>query len=72
MANRDDGHTEGVSDTETASLRVEEGKPELPTMAERMAAVPLAFGSGGVLGHGPEEPQTEYERELDEARKRDA
>ena len=61
-----------LNDTETASLRVEQGKPELPTPAERMAEVPLAFHSGGVLGHGPEEPETEYERELDDARKRDA
>ena len=60
----------GASDTETPSLRVEEGKSEFPTPAERMAEVPLAFSTGGVLGHGPEEPETEYERELDEARKR--
>ena len=59
-----------VRDTETTSLRVEEGKSELPTPAERMAEVPLAFSTGGVLGHGPEEPESEYERELDDARKR--
>ena len=61
-----------VRDTESTSLREEQGKAPFPTPAERMAEVPLAFSSGGVLGHGPEEPESEYERELDDARRRDA
>lgn len=63
--------TGAVSDTETSSLREEEGKSPFPTPAERMGEVPLAFSTGGVLGHGPEEPASEYELELDEARRRE-
>ena len=43
-----------TDDTETQSLRDERGKPPLETPAERMADVPLAPHSAGVVGGPPE------------------
>ena len=39
-------------DTETSSLREEQGKPPLETPAERLADVPVAPHSAGALGVG--------------------
>jgi hypothetical protein len=40
-----------IDDTESESLREEQGKRPIHTPAERMADVPLAPHSAGALGH---------------------
>lgn len=53
---RDDGHHDDFDDSSTASYRAEQGRPEEPTLADRMANVPITFGTdgaGGIVGQGP-------------------
>ena len=59
-------------DTETPSLREEQGRPPFDTPRERMADVPLAPHSGGVLGASSlaegEERSADADRAAAEAR----
>jgi hypothetical protein len=62
-------------ETETQSLREEQGKPPLETPAERIAGVPLAPHSAGALGSsaGKEEDEVSdaADREAAERRQRE-
>jgi hypothetical protein len=64
MADRDD--------TETESFRQEQGKPPRPDPRERMADVPLAPSSAGIVGGQPpaEESTTDADREQAAERQR--
>lgn len=56
---RDDGPYDDFDDTATGSYREEQGKPERPTVRERMSKVPITFGSdgsAGIVGRGPAPP----------------
>ena len=44
-----------MRDDETESHRLERGAPPQPNLRERLADVPIAFSTGGVLAHGVDE-----------------